>query len=208
MYVDVQASELDWRGVYWLCIGFINPRPIALVATVASDGRHNLAPFSFYNMVSANPPVVMICPAPRRDGSPKDTLRNIRETGQFVVATVTEAIGEAMAACGADLPYGESEFEFSGLTPAPARQVRPPLVRESPVNIECNLRQTVSFGTQPGAGTAVFGDILAVHVADWLLDAQGLVDPHKLRTLGRLGENWYCRVVEPFELHVPKVDRQ
>ena len=205
MYVDIQNTEKHWRDVYQLCIGFVGPRPIALVSTVSADGLPNVAPFSFFNMVAGNPPVLMICPALRRDAQPKDTLTNIHATGEFVVAAVTESIAEPMVRCGADLPPGQSEFEFSGLTASPATVVKPPLVRESPVNIECRVRQIVELGTGPGGGNVVFGDILSVHVADGILDAQGLVDPRKFRGVGRLGGKWYCTVKDPYEMEIPSV---
>lgn len=203
MYVDIQAATKPWRDVYRLCIGFINPRPIALVATVSETGETNLAPFSFYNMVSGNPPVVLFCPTFRRTGGSKDTLQNIRATGQFVIATVHAAIAAAMNKCAAELPTGQSEFDFSGLTPIPATKVKPPLVAESPVNMECSLRQIVTTGEGPGGGNVVLGDILAIHIADHILDADGHVDPHKLSTVGRLGGSWYCNVTQPYEMKIP-----
>ena len=205
MYIDIPSGQTSWRDVYKLCIGFINPRPIALVSTCAADGSLNLAPFSFYNMISGRPPVVMFCPTFRRTGVAKDTLLNIRQTQEFVIATVSASLAEAAVRCAADLPYGQSEFEFSGLTPAPATKVRPPLVKEAPVNMECRLRQIVTTGDGPGGGNAVFGDILALHVADEILDDQGLVDPHKLSTVGRLGGAWYVNVTTPYEMKIPEV---
>jgi flavin reductase (DIM6/NTAB) family NADH-FMN oxidoreductase RutF len=206
MYVDVKAGQLDWIQIYHLCIGFVNPRPIALVSTISPDGRHNLAPFSFYNMVSANPPVVVFSPALRRDGAPKHTLINVEASRQFVIATVTDEIAQKMVHCAADLPYGDSEFEFSGLTPTHATQVKPPLVKEAKVNIECTLRQIVKTGDKPGSGCMTFGDVVAIHVEDEILDDNGRVDPHRLRTVGRLGGQWYCTVAEPFEMKIPSVD--
>ncbi len=207
MYVDIPAGERPWREVYHLCIGAVNPRPIALVSTVSAAGRPNLAPFSFFNMVSGRPPVLIVCPARRRDGRPKDTLANIRETREFVVATVTEAIIEPAVRAAADLPPGASEFDFSGLSPTPATQVTPALVRESPVNIECRLREIVELSPDPGGGCVIFGDILALHVADWVLGPDGRIDPHKLRTVGRLGGKWYCTVADPYEMDIPAADR-
>ncbi len=205
MFVDVEARERSWIEIYKLCIGFITPRPIALVSTISASGILNLAPFSFYTMVSGNPPVVLFCPTQRRNRQPKDTLRNILETREFVIATVSAALGDKMAACAAELPFERSEFEYSGLTPTPAAKVRPPLVKESPANIECRLRQIVTTGDDVGGGNVVFGDILAIHVDPTILDAGGLVDPHKLSTVGRLGGSWYSDVAQPYERQIPKV---
>lgn len=208
MLIDLTRGAHDWIHVYRLCIGFVNPRPIGLVSTISPEGHENLAPFSFYNMVSANPPVVIFCPGLKRDGTGKDTLRNVEATGEFVVATVTDDFGQKMVDCAAALPHGASEFAFSGLRPAPATRVRPPLVREARVNIECTLRQIVRTGDQPGSSSVVFGDVRAIHVDDALLDAEGLVDPHRLRTVGRLGGQWYCNVTEPYEMQIPRVDAE
>jgi flavin reductase (DIM6/NTAB) family NADH-FMN oxidoreductase RutF len=206
MYLDLESGRVDWRDAYKLFLGFVNPRPIALVSTLSADGRENLAPFSFYNMVSANPPVVIVCPSTKRDRGGKDTLVNIEQTREFAIATVTEAIAEPMARCAATLPYGQSEFDFSGLTPIPAAKIKPPLVRESPVNIECRLRQLVRIGDQTGGGSVVFGDVIAVHIAEWTLAADGAtIDPHKLRTVGRLGGKGYTTVTDPYELDIPEV---
>ncbi len=201
---DLIAGDLDWRDTYHLCIGFINPRPIALVSTIAPDGRTNLAPFSFYNMVSANPPLVIFCPGLNRDGRPKDSLINVEKTHEFVVATVVPDIAMPMAATAASLPYGQSEFEFSGLTPAPARHVRAPLVKEAPVNIECRLHQIVRSGDGPGASSIVFGRIVAIHIDPALLDEHGHVDPRRLTTVGRLGGPYYADANDPYELKIPK----
>ncbi len=204
MYVDVTTGKFDWREMYKLLIGCITPRPIALVSTISAGGTTNLAPFSWYNMVSANPPVCVVCPSTRRDGGPKDTLNNIKAAREFCIATVTEAIAQPMVRCATLLPPEQSEFDWSGLTPRPATKVKPPLVEESPVNIECRLRDIIEFGDAPGAGNLVLGDIVAMHVADWLLGEDGAIDSRKLRTVGRLGRQDYCTVVEPYELRIPE----
>ena len=208
MQIDLTTGAADWRDVYRLCIGFVNPRPIALVSSISPDGRANVAPFSFYNMVSARPPTVMFCPGLRRDGRPKDSLVNVEATGEFVVATVDESIARQMVASAAELPYGASEFEFSGLTRAPALHVRAPLVAEAPVNVECVLRQIVHLGDGPGSSRVVFGEIRAIHLSDDLLGDDGTIDPHRLRTIGRLGGEWYCTVTEPYTMSVPKVQEE
>lgn len=203
MFVDVRGGERNWRDLYHLCISFIIPRPIALVGTISPEGMHNLAPFSFYNMVCANPPVVMISNGLHRDGSLKHTCRNIEATREFSVATVTPDIGPQMARSAADLPYGDSEFPFAGLTPAPARHIRAPLVAESRINLECTLRQVIVLGDGPGSSHVMLGDIVAIHVADDLLDAQGVCDPHKLTAVGRLGGKWYANTINPYEMSIP-----
>jgi flavin reductase (DIM6/NTAB) family NADH-FMN oxidoreductase RutF len=205
MFIDMQTGPKPWRDIYRLCIGFINPRPIALVSSISSAGALNLAPFSFYNMVCGNPPIVLFCPTVRRTGGSKDTLANVQATGEFVIATVTADIAAPMNRCAAELPTGESEFAFSGLTPKPAMRVRPPLVAESPVNMECRLRQVVSFGDGPGSGNVVFGDVLALHIDERILGPDGVVDPHKLSTVGRLGGAWYCNVTAPYEMQIPEL---
>lgn len=202
MTIDLTSGAHDWRDVYRLCLSFINPRPIALVSSVSAAGRVNLAPYSFYNMVCSNPPTVMISTGLRRDGRPKDTWTNVNQTREFVVATVVPRIARQMVDCAADLPYGDSEFAFSGLTPAAAQRVAAPLVAEAPVNIECTLRETLQIGDGPGSARLIFGEIRAIHVADEVLSS-GACDPHQLSTLGRLGGKWYCDVTTPYEMEIP-----
>lgn len=201
MYIDLANTDHSWRAMHRLYLSFVQPRPIAFVSTISETGAANLAPFSFYNMLSANPPVVVFSPAFNRHSRPKDTLLNIQATKQFVIATVTEPIAERMNVCSTEFPYGESEFEKSGLTPLPATTVKAMLVKESPVNMECRLRQIVSLGDGPGAGQAIFGDVLAVHVDDAVLAAGDMVcDPLKLRAVGRMGGSLYDRTTNPFSL--------
>lgn len=201
MYIDLADTEHSWRAMHRLYLSFIQPRPIAFVSTVGAEGTPNLAPFSFYNMISANPPVVVFCPAINRQGKPKDTLANIRATGEFVIATVSESIAERMNVCSTEFEQTVSEFERSGLTAMPARKVGAFLVKESPVNIECRLRQVVSLGDEPGGGQAVFGDILAVHVdADIMTLEDMTCDAAKLQAVGRMGGALYARTRDRFSL--------
>ncbi len=201
MYIDLDNTEHSWRAMHRLYLSFIQPRPIAFASTVDAQGRANLAPFSFYNMMSANPPVIVFCPAINRHSRKKDTLTNIEATGEFVIATVTEPIAERMNICSTEFEHGISEFEKSGLTPVPARKVKASLVKESPVNIECRLRQVVSLGEGPAGGQAVFGDVIAVHVDDAVL-AEGdmTCDPARLRAVGRMGGSLYARTDDRFSL--------
>lgn len=203
MKIDLEAGERHWRDVYPLLIGTVTPRPIALVSSLNEQGARNLAPFSWFNLVSAQPPVLMFCPSIRRDRAEKDTFENVTATGEFVVALVTEAIAPQMVRSAAQLPAGEDEFAFSGLTPAGASKVRPPLVAESPVNFECRLRDAIRFGDEPGSGRMILGDIVELHIADWLLDAGGLIAADRLRTVGRLGRDHYTTVQEIYSLKIP-----
>lgn len=200
MTIDLATTTKSWRDMHKLYLGFIQPRPIAWASTLGRDGSINLAPFSFYNMVSANPPVVIFSPALNRIGDAKDTLRNIRETGEFVIATVTEDNAKKMNDTSTEFPYGVNEFQIAGLTPRPASRVKPSLVAESPVNIECKLRQIISLGHESGAGQMIFGDVIVVHVDESLLNADGLIDPDKLRTVGRMGASSYTRTRDRFEM--------
>ena len=201
MYIDLTTTEHSWRAMYRLYTSFIQPRPIALASTFGADGSLNLAPFSFYNMLSANPPVVVFCPSINRLGRKKDTLVNIEATREFVIATVSEPLAERMNVCSVEFPLGVSEFEKSGLTPAPARKVRAMLVKESPVNIECTLRQVLYFGEGPGSGSAILGNVVAVHLDDAVLVGDDLLcDPAKLQAIGRMGTSFYSRTTDRFAL--------
>jgi flavin reductase (DIM6/NTAB) family NADH-FMN oxidoreductase RutF len=206
MLIDVRSADFAWRAAYKLFLGFINPRPIALVSSIGPSGQLNLAPFSFYNMVSADPPVVVFSTSIRPDGGFKHTFDNIRTAGEFVIATVTADIARCAVDCAAELPREQSEFDFSGLTPQPAQVVRPPLVREAHVNIECRLRQVIDVGDSPGGGRVILGDVLIVHIDDAILTPnRDYIDPQKLPTVGRLGSAFYCNVTAPYELKIPPV---
>lgn len=207
MLIDLSAAEMSRRDLYKLLITIVTPRPIALVSSLSAEGVANLAPFSWYNMVSVNPPALMFVPGYRRDGSEKDTLANVKATQEFVVATVTADILDPMVHTAAELPPGESEFDFSGLTAKPAVQVEPALVAESPVNFECRLLKIVTLSDKPGGTNVVFGEIVAIHVEDDVLDGDGLVDPEKLHAVGRLGRDQYAEVTEPIARTVPEVKR-
>lgn len=201
MLIDV--SSANYLDVYHLLVGVVTPRPIAWVTTVDPEGRVNLAPFSFFNAFGANPPVVVFSPTLRRDGSKKDTLRNVEATGEFVLNAAVESLAEKMNLSSKELPYGESEVELASLTLLPSIKVRPPRIAETPVTMECKLLHIVSTGNGPIAGNLVIGEILAMHIADDVLDGKGRIDPYKLRTIARLGGDYYCRTTDLFEMKRP-----
>lgn len=201
MLIDVADSTP--AEVYRYLVGIVTPRPIGWVTTVDAEGRVNLAPFSFFNVFGANPPVVVFSPTRRRDGTTKDTLRNVEATGEFVLNAAVEALAEAINATSAELEPGRSEAEFAGLTLSASARVRPPRVAESPAHFECKLRQVVPVGDGPMAANLVIGEVVAIHVEDAMLDEAGYVDPRKLRTIARLGGDWYCRTSDLFALKRP-----
>ena len=201
--METDLTTLKPRDAYALLISVILPRPIAWVSTVSADGRGNLAPFSFFQGVTANPPTLLFVAANTREGAKKDTLRNIEATGEFTVNLVPYSLAEAMNATSASLPHGESEFERFGIRAAPAARVRPPRVADSPVSLECVLDRIVSVGEGPLAGNVIFGRILHAHVDDAVLGADGRPDPAKLDLIGRLGGEGYVRTRERFDLRRP-----
>jgi len=184
-------------------VGTILPRPIAWVSTVAPDGRTNLAPFSFFQGVTANPPTLMFVPVNNRDGGKKDTVRNIELVPEFVVNLVPRALAESMNRTSALLPYGESEFEAFGIARAPSSRVRPPRVDGAPVAFECALHQIVHIGEGPLAANVIFGRILAAHVREDVLGPGGLPDAQKLDLVGRMGGEDYATTRDTFSLARP-----
>jgi flavin reductase (DIM6/NTAB) family NADH-FMN oxidoreductase RutF len=196
-------ANLAPRDRYAWMIDIITPRPIAWVSTISADGRTNLAPFSFFQGVCANPPTLLFVGANDRTGRKKDTILNIEQVPEFVVGVVPHALGDAMNRTAAALPYGESEFEKFGIAPAPSTQVKPPRVAASPVALECRLDRIVHVGEGPLAGNLVLGRIVCVHVQEAVLDAAGRIDPAKLDLIGRMGGDLYARTTERFSLARP-----
>ena len=198
--------ELDLEGeyadrAYQILASLVTPRPIALVTTVSADGKVNAAPFSFFNLMGANPPICAFAPGDRENGTPKDTALNIRSMHEFVVNLVDESIAEAMNQCAASLPYGESELTRAGLTAAPSSVVKPPRIVEAPASLEC-----VEWGTlQIGGNRVVIGLIKRVHLRDELFDMEKKrVRTDKLLTIGRMAApHWYCKTSERFEMVRP-----
>jgi flavin reductase (DIM6/NTAB) family NADH-FMN oxidoreductase RutF len=177
---------------------------VALVSTVDEDGVPNVAPFSFFNGVGSNPPTVLFCPALRSSGDKrKDTLRNVEQTGEFVINIVSDAIAAAANATAADVGPEVDEFLIAGLTAIPSEAVRPPRVAESPAQFECKLLQIVFTGQAPGAGVVVLGEIVRVHVAAHL-EHNFRVDPAGLDAVGRMAGNTWVHTRERFELERPK----
>ena len=203
MIVDPQSA--DARNIYKLMIGTIVPRPIALVSTVSLEGIYNLAPFSFFTGISANPPAICFCPMVRAGDDPrKDTLRNIELTGEFVVNVVSEDFAEKMNLTSGEYPPDVDEFAVSGLTPVPSDLVKVPRVRESHVNMECKLIEIVRVSARPLGGSVVIGEVIRFHVEDgYVHDFK--IDLDKLQAIGRMSGTGYTRTRDRFDLVRPKV---
>ena len=202
--MEIVPEDLPWQSVYKILIGSVVPRPIGWISTVNSAGRPNLAPFSFFNAVCANPPHVLFCPSVRiQDCQPKDSLHNVRATGEFVVNIVTEELAEAVNLTSTDLPAEVNEFEIAGLVISPSTAVRPPRVAASPIHYECKVVHIFELGDQPGAGNVVIGRVVHLHVDESVLFGGDKIDIAKLKPIGRLGGNGYCRVTDLFKMVRP-----
>jgi flavin reductase (DIM6/NTAB) family NADH-FMN oxidoreductase RutF len=204
--VILDASSLDERDAYRLLISVIVPRPIAWVTSVSAAGLVNLAPFSFFNGISASPPLVSIAIGRRgRERTKKDTLRNVEATREFVVNVVTEDLAEAMNLTSGEYPPEVSEVELARLAVVPSDLVKPPRVAAAPIHLECRLVEIHEIGAAPAS--LVIGEVLRFHVRDDVT-TNGTVDPAKLKAVGRLGGDAYCRVRDLFEMKRPHVPRK
>lgn len=206
--VILDPAEQPARQIYKIMTGIIVPRPVALVSTVDRNGVANVAPFSFFCGVGSAPPTLLFCPALRAlegvgTAPRKDTLRNVEETGEFVVNVVSDAMAEAANATAAEVPPEVDEFELAALTAAPSLVVKPPRVAESPAQMECKLMQVLYTSRKPGGGVIVLGEIVRFHVrADLVHDFR--VDPAGLDAVGRMAGNTWVRTRDRMELTRPR----
>jgi len=199
MELDLEKDYAD--RAYPILASLVTPRPIALVTTISAEGKVNAAPFSFFNLMGANPPICAFAPGDRENGTPKDTALNIRSGHEFVVNLVDEKIAEAMNQCAASLPFGENELVRAGLTAAPCSVVKPPRIAEAPASLEC-----VEWGTlQIGGNRMVIGLIKRIHLRDELFDAEKKrIRADKLLLIGRMASpHWYCTTRDRFEMKRP-----
>jgi flavin reductase (DIM6/NTAB) family NADH-FMN oxidoreductase RutF len=204
--MNVRPSELSHRDFYRILVTAVAPRPIAWVSTVSKAGHTNVAPYSFFNVVCAHPPLLGFSPALRQveDGiAPKDTLSNLRETGEFVVNVVPYALTHAMNMTAGEYGPQEDEFAIAGLTVRDSQVVRVPQVAESPVSFECRVHQIMDFGTEPPSGSLVIGEIVSVFMAESAMK-DGKLDASALDLIGRMGGLDYARTTERFALERPK----
>ncbi|MBS1654192.1 MAG: flavin reductase family protein [Bacteroidetes bacterium] len=186
----------------------VAPRPICFASTVDKDGNVNLSPFSFFNMFSSNPPVLVFSPSRRvRDNTNKNTLENVLQVPEVVISIVTYDMVQQVSLASCEYPKGVNEFAKAGFTAIPATLVKPPMVKESKVNMECKVLEVKSLGTEGGAGNLVICEVLKMHIDDSLLDENKKMDQRKIHHVARLGGNWYCKVDETnlFEVEKPNV---
>jgi flavin reductase (DIM6/NTAB) family NADH-FMN oxidoreductase RutF len=210
---SLNPANCEPRQIYKLMTGIIVPRPIALVSTMDRNGVANLAPFSFFNGVGSVPPTVLFCPSVRAAGPGrpgirpgdirKDTLRNVEETGEFVVNVVSEAIAAAANAASAEVPPEVDEFVLAGLTPIPSQAIRPPRVAESPAQMECKLLQVIYTSRESGGGVIVLGEVVRFHLREDLFE-DFRVDPAGLDAVGRMAGNTWVRTRDRIELIRPR----
>lgn len=196
--LELDLEALDPRARYFLLTSVVVPRPIAWVSTLDRHGGRNLAPYSYFNACSANPPIIHFTST-----TSKDSIANVRDTGEFVVNIVSADLAQAMRTTSAVFPSGEDEFDWAGLEAAPSLRVRPPRVLGAKVALECRLRQLLEIGE----GTMAFGDVLHVHV-DRSVWRDGRVDPELLAPVGRLSGLNYATVEHVYRLDIPEKIKQ
>ena len=190
----IDPNEISNQEVFKILQGSIGPRPIAFASTVDKEGNVNLSPFSFYNVFGINPTTLIFSPARRgRDNTTKHTLDNVKEVAEVVLNAVSYNMVQQMSLSSTEYPKGVNEFEKAGFTPVDSVKVKPPRVKESPVQFECKVREIIETSGEPGSGNLVVCEILYIHVDEKILDKNGNIDPNKIDLVGRLGGNYYSR---------------
>jgi flavin reductase (DIM6/NTAB) family NADH-FMN oxidoreductase RutF len=202
-FMQIEISKIPVPEAYQWIVSLVAPRPIAWVTTLSPTGVVNLAPFSFFNVFGANPPVVVFSPTLKRDSTKKDTLINIEHHGEFVIHASTEPDIAAINASSASLSPETSEVDYVGKETIPSVLVKVPRLTKSPFALECKLRQIVPVGNGPISANLIIGDVLMIHVDPAILDKHGKVDPKLLRSVARLGGEHWCRSTDLFQMERP-----
>jgi len=192
--LTLDPKSLATGTLHQYLLGAIGPRPIAFASTIDEAGRSNLAPFSFFNVFSANPPIMIFSPARSgRSNTTKDTYNNIKAIPEVVINVVNFDIVQQMSLASSPYAPGISEFEKAGFTPIASECIKPFRVAESPVQFECKVNQVMELGKEGGAGNLIICEVLRIHISENVLNADGLIDQHKIDLVSRMGGNWYCR---------------
>lgn len=205
-YIGIDPADLSRADAHRLLLHCVAPRPIAFVSTLSAEGVPNLAPFSYFMAGGANPPSVVVSPLTDRTGQPKDTLRNIEATGEYVVNVVTYAMRDRMNHASAEFPYGVDEWQAAGFTPGPTVHVHPACVLESPLSIECRLFQVVPHGSGYLAANYIIGEVVYFHIARAVLTGDAL-DPLQVDYIARMGGDWYARANASAMFEMPRPPR-
>ncbi|MGM0945888.1 MAG: flavin reductase family protein [Bacteroidota bacterium] len=201
----IYPKDLPVPEFHALLQGSIAPRPIAFASTIDLEGNINLSPFSFFNLFSTNPPILIFSPSRRvRDNTTKHTLENVKEVPEVVIHTVHHGLVEQMSLASTEYAKGINEFEKAGLTPVKSSLVKPPRVKEAKVSFECKVNEVKALGESGGSGNLVICEVLCMHVDEQILDQQGVIDPNKLDLVARLGGNWYSRTNGDSLFEIPK----
>ncbi|GAB2760888.1 flavin reductase family protein [Salinimicrobium soli] len=202
--LTLDPKELPVGKMHQYLLGAVGPRPIAFASTVDEQGRPNLSPFSFFNVFSANPPVLIFSPARRgRDNTVKHTYTNAKTTMEVVINVVNYDIVQQVSLSSTEYAEGVNEFEKAGFTMLPSEVVKPFRVAESPVQFECRINEIVELGNEGGAGNLVICEVLKMHIKEEILDEKGYIDQHKIDLVARMGGNWYTRALSGM-FEVPK----
>ena len=205
MIKSINPKEIPIPELHGLLLGAISPRPIAFASTVDNNGNVNLSPFSFFNVFSANPPIMIFSPARRvRGNTTKHTLDNAIATKEVVINVVNYAMVQQMSLSSSEYAQGVNEFEKAGFTEIASETVNPPRVKESPVSFECKVIEIKALGTEGGAGNLVICEVTKIHLDTAILDPQGKIDPNKIDTVARMGGNWYSRASGSSIFEIPK----
>src|SRR5687768_5677496 len=192
--LTIDPNEIIQKDLHQFILGSVAPRPIAFVSTLDKEGRQNLAPYSFFNAFSSNPPIVVFSSNRRgSNNTTKDTLENIKISGECVINSVNYSMVRQMAVASVEFPTGVSEFIKTGLTPVPSDLVAPPRVGESPSAMECRVQDIITLGDKGGAGHLIICKMLRMHVAKSVLGERNRIDPHKMDLMGRMGRAYYVR---------------
>lgn len=203
----IDPRNISQPELHSYLLGVIAPRPIAWASTIDNDGNVNLAPYSFFNVFSSNPAMLILSPALPRNGQLKHTLTNVQETGELVINIVNYPVVEQMSLSSTAYPKGVNEFVKAGLTEETSQLVAPPRVNESIASFECKLKEVIKLGDEPGAGNLILCEVILGHISDQILDQNGKPDPFKADLVGRMGGDWYARAQGDAIFKLPKPNR-
>ncbi|MBT0606881.1 flavin reductase family protein [Aequorivita echinoideorum] len=202
--ISISPQDIPVGKLHGYLLGSVAPRPIAFASTVDKDGNVNLSPFSFFNVFSANPPILVFSPARRgRDNTTKHTYENILQVPEVVINIVSYAMVQQMSLSSTEYAKGVNEFKKAGFTEMASEIIKPPRVAEAPVQMECKVNEVISLGANGGAGNLVICEVVKIHMMEHIFGEDGHIDPHKIDTVSRLGDNWYGRAKEGL-FQVPK----